>query len=120
MKNNYKKFDYGIKLNNEKNTCIALLLIEDREGSSIKEVILLLINLMEKLSYVINYVRTLNLKKTLVESPETCISSETFYEEIMFIQKFASFIHSQTNEEKIKDYSEIILEKIEKLGEKND
>ena len=120
LKGEYKKFDFGIRLITEKDACIALLLIETKNENSEKEIIFLLADLMEKLSYVINYVRTLNLKKTLVESPETCISSETFYEEIMFIQKFASLIHSQTNEEKIKNYSEIILEKIEKLGEKND
>ncbi|MBP9477729.1 MAG: hypothetical protein KBF12_03835 [Sebaldella sp.] len=120
MKNNYKKFDYGIKLNIEKNTCIALLLIEDREGSSIKEVILLLINLMEKLSYIINYVRIINLKKTLVEKTEDYPLQEISKEEIMFIQKFTSLIYSQTNEEKIKNYSKIILEKADKLGDKHD
>ena len=116
MKNNYKKFDYGIKLNIEKNTCIALLLIEDREGSSIKEVILLLI----KLSYIINYVRIINLKKTLVEKTEDYPLQEISKEEIMFIQKFTSLIYSQTNEEKIKNYSKIILEKADKLGDKHD
>lgn len=46
LKDEYKKFDFGIKLNTEKDACIALLLIETKNKNTEKEVIILLADLM--------------------------------------------------------------------------
>lgn len=116
LKNEYKEYHFGIetKINNK---CIGLLLIKSNNEKNINEEKVYYKEILEELTDYIIYVRTLYLKRKLSNEHEKSFISQTNEEEIQLIKEFAVLINNQATDDKIKLYSQIIIEKSEKLGE---
>ena len=114
----YKNFDFAILQRNEKNLCTALLLIELQDRILMKEIAFILADLLDKLFYISNYIRILNLKKAL-EKDNYESKNITNEEKIMFIKKFISLINMHTTDNRIKSYTKYIHEAVEELEERN-
>ncbi len=120
LQDKYNNFDFGIRISVGSDTCIALLLIELNEKKYHNEEKLFLKGLSEELVYSVNYVRTLHLRKNIEFIPDSKYLSEEKIENIQFIKDFAALIYNLSDDEKIKTYSKTIVEKAEKLGDRND
>ena len=75
---------------------------------------------MEDITYPIIYIRTVSLKNSIEKKERTKRENEILKEHLALIKEFSLLINKKTNDKDIKSYSEIILNSIKELGDKND
>ena len=120
LEKKYQNYNFGIRIKSKNNVCIALLLIEVENKKYLKELITSLSLLMEDITYPIIYIRTVSLKNSIEKKERTKRENEILKEHLALIKEFSLLINKKTNDKDIKSYSEIILNSIKELGDKND
>lgn len=120
LEKKYQNYNFGIRIKSKNNICIALLLIEVENKKYLKELITSLSLLMEDITYPIIYIRTVSLKNSIEKKERAKKENELLKEHLSLIKEFSLLINKKTNDKDIKSYSEIILNSIKELGDKND
>ncbi|MCB8563429.1 hypothetical protein [Fusobacterium ulcerans] len=120
LEKKYQNYNFGIRIKSKNNICIALLLIEVENKKYLKELITSLSLLMEDITYPIIYIRTVSLKNSIEKKERAKRENELLKEHLSLIKEFSLLINKKTNDKDIKSYSEIILNSIKELGDKND
>ena len=123
IKNEYlqeklQKYDFGLRMKVKGEVCIALLLVKTKNGKYLNEFMASLSVFMDDLVYIVNYIRTLNLKSNLEKKNEKEEMNKILEEHLIFIREFSLLIKKKSKEENIKTYSEIILKNVKDLGDK--
>ena len=118
LQEEFKDYDFGLRIKVSNDVCIALLLIKTKNGKCFNEFITSLSMFMDDLVYIISYIRTLNLKSNLEKKNVKEEVSKILEEHIIFIKEFSLLIRKKSKEENIKEYSEIILKNVKDLGDK--
>ena len=118
LQDNFKKYDFGLRMKVKGDVCIALLLVKTKNGKYLNEFMTSLSIFMDDLVYIVNYIRTLNLKSSLEKKNEKEEVSKILEEHLIFIREFSLLIKKKSKEENIKTYSEIILKNVKDLGDK--
>ena len=118
LQDNFKKYDFGLRMKVKGDVCIALLLVKTKNGKYLNEFMTSLSIFMDDLVYIVNYIRTLNIKSSLEKKNEKEEVSKILEEHLIFIREFSLLIKKKSKEENIKTYSEIILKNVKDLGDK--
>ena len=118
LQEKFRDYDFGLRMKVRDDVCIALLLVKTKNGKYINEFIASLSIFMDDLVYIVNYIRTLNLKSSLEKKNEKEEVSKILEEHLIFIKEFSLLIRKKSKEENIKEYSEIILKNVKDLGDK--
>ena len=118
LQEKFQKYDFGLRMKVREGVCIALLLVKTKNGKYLNEFMASLSIFMDDLVYIVNYIRTLNLKSNLEKKNEKEEVSKILEEHLIFIREFSLLINKKSKEENIKTYSEIILKNVKDLGDK--
>ena len=118
LQEKFQKYDFGLRMKVKGDVCIALLLVKTKNGKYLNEFMTSLSVFMDDLVYIVNYIRTLNLKINLEKKNEKEEVSKILEEHLIFIREFSLLIKKKSKEENIKTYSEIILKNVKDLGDK--